>query len=305
MQIHFGVELLKPEWEQAVVCIGTFDGVHLGHQRVIGEAVRRAKELEIPLIVVTFDRHPLSVLNPPKAPKAIASLKMNLEQLQALGVGLSIVLPFNAWLSRMSAQEFLDTILIEKLRATSVVVGHDFAMGNGREGDTDWLRQHLETIVVPPFEIEGVRVSSSIIRELVKQGEIAKANEYMGRGFEVQGFVEHGQKLGRTLGFPTANIARSFDQVMPRDGVYASWFFVDGQKFKSALAIGTRPAVGGHGRTIEAFLLDYPGESLYGQHIRLRLEKFLRGEENFSNLDELIGQMGRDVEAVRHSLTSV
>ena len=291
MQVHFGVELLKPEWEQAVVCIGTFDGVHRGHRQVIGAAVDRARQLEVPVIVVTFDRHPLAVLNPSKAPKAIASLKMNLEQLQALGVG------------RMSAQEFLDTILFEKLRASCVVVGHDFAMGNGREGNTDWLQQHIETIVVPPYEVDGVRVSSSIIRDLVGKGEIEVANRYMGRGFEVQGFVEHGQKLGRTLGFPTANIARSFDQVMPKDGVYATWFFVDGKKFKAALAVGTRPAVGGHGRTIEAYLLDYPGESLYGQHIRLRLEGFLRSEENFSNLDEMIGQMGRDVEAVRLRLT--
>ena len=303
MQVHFGIELLKPEWEKAVVCIGTFDGVHVGHQQVIGAAVERAKELEIPVIVVTFDRHPAVILNPSKAPKAIASLKMNLEQLQQHGVGLTVVLPFNAWLSRMSAQEFFDSILLEKLRATCLVVGHDFAMGNGREGNTEWLEKHIETIVVPPFEIDGLRVSSSAIREYVGTGELEKANRLMGRGFEVQGFVDHGQKLGRTLGFPTANIARSFDQVMPCDGVYAAWFFVNGKKFKAALAIGTRPAVGGKERTIEAFLLDYPGDSLYGQHIRVRLEKFLRPEANFDSLDSLKVQMAKDVESVRDYLT--
>jgi len=303
VQVHFGIELLKPEWEKAVVCIGTFDGVHVGHQQVIGAAVERAKELEIPVIVVTFDRHPAVILNPSKAPKAIASLKMNLEQLQQHGVGLTVVLPFNAWLSRMSAQEFFDSILLEKLRATCLVVGHDFAMGNGREGNTEWLEKHIETIVVPPFEIDGLRVSSSAIREYVGTGELEKANRLMGRGFEVQGFVDHGQKLGRTLGFPTANIARSFDQVMPCDGVYAAWFFVNGKKFKAALAIGTRPAVGGKERTIEAFLLDYPGDSLYGQHIRVRLEKFLRPEANFDSLDSLKVQMAKDVESVRDYLT--
>ncbi|MEI8282261.1 MAG: adenylyltransferase/cytidyltransferase family protein, partial [Armatimonadota bacterium] len=112
MQVHFGVELLKPEWAKAVVCIGTFDGVHCGHQQVIKTAVEKAKELEIPVVVVTFDRHPAVVLNPSKAPKALASLKMNLEQLQAHGVGLTVVVPFNAWLSRMSAEEFLQTILL-------------------------------------------------------------------------------------------------------------------------------------------------------------------------------------------------
>ncbi|MBS1726991.1 MAG: bifunctional riboflavin kinase/FAD synthetase [Armatimonadetes bacterium] len=303
MQVHFGVELLRPEWDKAVVCIGTFDGVHVGHQQVIGAAVARAKELEIPVIVVTFDRHPAVILNPSKAPKAIASLKMNLEQLQVHGVGLTVVLPFNAWLSRMSADEFFQSILLDKLKAEVVVVGHDFAMGNGREGNTEWLQSHIETVIVPPYEVGGIRVSSSAIREFVGTGELDKANQLLGRGFEVQGFVEHGQKLGRTLGFPTANIARSFDQVMPCDGVYAAWFLVDGKKFMAALAIGTRPAVGGKIRTIEAYLLDYPGDSLYGQHVRLRLEKFLRSEADFTSLDHLKDQIEKDVVAVRLCLT--
>ena len=302
MQVHFGVELVKPEWERAVVCIGTFDGVHLGHQQVIKQAVDRASELEIPLIVVTFDRHPAVVLNPAKAPKAIASLKMNLEQLQIHGVGLTVVVAFNAWLSRMSATEFFHSILCEKLRATCIVVGHDFAMGNGREGNTEWLRQHIETIIVPPFEVDHQRVSSSAIREAIGSGDLEAANRQLGRGFEVQGFVEHGQKLGRELGFPTANIARSFDQVMPKDGVYASWFFVKGKRYMGATAIGTRPAVGGTDRTIEAHLLDYQGDSLYGQHVRLRLEKYLRPEANFPSIDALKEQMAKDVESVRQFL---
>ncbi len=302
MQVHFGVELLNPEWENAVVCIGTFDGVHLGHQRVIAQAVERAKELEIPVIIVTFDRHPAAILNPAKAPKAIASLKMNLEQLQIHGVGLTVVVAFNAWLSRMSAEEFFQSILVEKLKASCLVVGHDFAMGNGREGNTEWLSQRIETIIVPPFEVNNLRVSSSVIREAITTGNLELANSQLGRGFEVQGFVIHGQKLGRTLGFPTANIARSFDQIMPSDGVYASWFFVNGKQFKCAAAIGTRPAVGGTERTIEAYLLDYPGESLYGQHIRLRLEKYLRPEANFPSIEDLKKQMSKDVESVRLEL---
>lgn len=302
MQVHFGVELVKPEWEKAVVCIGTFDGVHLGHQQVIKQAVDRGKQLEIPVIVVTFDRHPAVILNPAKAPKAIASLKMNLEQLQLHGVGLTVVVAFNAWLSRMSAEEFFTSVLLEKLKATCVVVGHDFAMGNGREGNTEWLSNHIETIIVPAFEVDGHRVSSSDIREAVSSGNLDSANRQLGRGFEIQGFVEHGQKLGRTLGFPTANIARSFDQVMPSDGVYASWFFVGGKRYPCATAIGTRPAVGGTTRTIEAHLLDYPGHSLYGQHVRLRLEKFLRPEANFPTLDDLKLQMTKDVESVRNVL---
>jgi riboflavin kinase/FMN adenylyltransferase len=302
MQVHFGIELLRPEWTQAVVCIGTFDGVHLGHQAVVSEAVARAKREELPSIVVTFDRHPSVVLNPSKAPKAIASLKMNLEHFQNLGVGLTVVLPFNAWLSRMSADEFFRTILVDKLRASAVVVGHDFAMGNGREGTLDWLSERITTDVVSAFSVGEERVSSSLIRAAVSSGDLAKANAMLGRGFEIQGFVDHGQKLGRTLGFPTANIARSFDQVVPADGVYASRILFDGQCYDAALAIGTRPAAGGGPRSIEAYLLYYPGESLYGKHVRLRLEHFLRPELNFPSLDALKEQMAKDVESVRSLL---
>jgi riboflavin kinase / FMN adenylyltransferase len=142
-------------------------------------------------------------------------------------------------------------------------------------------------------------VSSSLIRNAVNIGELAHANTMLGRGFEIQGFVDHGQKLGRTLGYPTANIARSFDQVLPADGVYAAKFFVDGKQFSAALAIGTRPAVGGGPRSIEAYLLDYPGDSLYGQHIRLRLEHYLRPEMNFESLELLKQQMAIDVDEVR------
>lgn len=302
MQVHLGVELLKPEWTKAITSIGTFDGVHLGHQKVISTAVERANREELPCIVVTFDRHPNVILNPSKAPKPIASLKMNLEQFQSLGVGLVVVLPFNAWLSRMSAQEFFQSILVEKLRSSCVVVGYDFAMGNGREGDTEWISSRIETNVIPAFEVEGHRVSSSLIRSTVAGGELDLANKLLGRGFEIQGFVDHGHKLGRTLGYPTANIARSFDQVLPADGVYAARFLFEGMNYMAALAIGTRPAVGGGPRSIEAYLLDYPGDSLYGKHIRLRLEHFLRPELNFPSLDDLKIQMAKDVEAVRNLL---
>lgn len=304
MQVHFGVELCRPEWQRAVVCIGTFDGVHLGHQHVIAAALAKSRAEEVPLIVVTFDRHPMSVLNPAKAPKAIASLKMNLERLQAAGVGLTIILPFNAWLSRMSAEEFFQSVLVEKLHVSCLVVGHDFAFGNGREGNAEWLADKIETIVVPPFDIDGVRVSSSAVRELIAAGDTEQANAYLGRGFEIQGFVEHGQKLGREIGFPTANIARSFDQVMPKDGIYAAYFFVDGgKKYVAAVSIGMRPTVGGQSRTIEAFLLDYPGGSLYGKHVRLRLEHYLHPELKYDSIVSLKEGIARDVEAVRALLS--
>lgn len=305
MQIHFGVELLQAEWPQAVICIGTFDGVHLGHRAVILTAAQVAKEKELPLIVLTFDRHPAKVLNPGKAPQAVAPLSVNLKEFEKLGVGLVVVLPFNAWLSRMSAEDFLEQILRSKLRAGSLVVGHDFALGNGREGTTEWLAERIATNVVEPFLVGEDRVSSSLVRASVQRGDVALASRYLGRPFELHGFVVGGQKLGRTLGFPTANIARSMDQVLPTDGVYAATLECSKGCFKAALAIGTRPAVGGGPRSIEAYLLDYPGDSLYGEHVVLRVTDFVREEQNFASLDALVEQMHRDVDVVRESLSKL
>jgi len=305
MQVHFGVDLLKSEWSESVVCIGTFDGIHLGHQAVISNSIKIANTAELPAILVTFDRHPSVVLAPSKAPKPITSLSQNLTAIEDQGIGLTVVLPFNAWLSRMSAEEFLDSILEKKLRAGHLVVGHDFALGNGREGTTEWLSNRIQTTVVDPFAVDGQRVSSSLIREKLSQGEIESANKLLGRPLEIVGFVVGGQKLGRTLGFPTANIARAFDQIMVPDGVYAVKFTCKQGEFNAALAVGTRPAVGGGPRSIEAFLLDYPGDSLYGQPIKMKVISRLREERNFSSLQALKDQMTLDVTETRNRLTNI
>ena len=300
--MHFGVDLLKPEWPEAVICIGTFDGIHVGHQAVIREAIQTASKHELPAILVTFDRHPAVVLAPSRAPKPIRSLSQNLSLIEKSGIGLTVILPFNAWLSRMSADEFLSKILREKLRASHLVVGHDFALGNGREGTTEWLSSRINTTVVEPFALEGERVSSSLIRDRLLEGDITAANRLLGRPFEMIGFVVGGQKLGRTLGFPTANIARAFDQILVPDGVYAVRFECELGTYGAALAIGTRPAVGGGPRSIEAYLLDYPGESLYGQAIKMSFVSRLREERNFSSLDALKEQMSLDVLETRNRL---
>ncbi len=295
---------MKSEWRSSVACIGTFDGVHLGHQAVIREAVRTAHAGELPCILVTFDRHPASVLSPLKCPKSIASLQNNLLMFQSLGVAATIVLHFDAELSRMSAERFLREILLGAVRATRVVVGHDFAMGNGREGTPDWLSARLPTYVLPPFEIEGLRVSSSAIRRLIESGEMSEAAKLLGRPFSIDGIVVGGEKLGRQLGYPTANLARSFDQVIPPNGIYAGRMKTPYGSFLAATSIGTRPAVGGVEKTIESYLLDYPGGSLYGSSVELQLEQRLRDELNFPSLTDLTDQIASDVNEVRARLHS-
>ena len=301
MLTHFGLELLKPEWHSSIVCIGTFDGLHLGHRAVIGTAVHHGRAKELPVVVVTFDRHPAAVLAPERCPKAIGSLSQNLGWIADLGVSATIVLPFNAWLSRMSAERFLRELLIGTIRAEAVVVGHDFAMGNGREGDSTWLSQRIQTTVVPAFELNGVRTSSSQIRKAILNGDMESARTMLGRPFQIEGVVVSGQKLGRTLGYPTLNLARGIDQVMPPDGVYV------GQvgNHRAAISIGMRPAVQGDHRTIEAYLLNYSGDSLYSSAVAIDFYHRLRGEENFASLDDLTRAIEKDVKACQNYLSLI
>jgi riboflavin kinase/FMN adenylyltransferase len=303
MQVHFGTGQMQPEWTQAVVCIGAFDGVHLGHRAVIEAAVHQARESESPCLVVTFDRHPAGVLAPSRCPKAICGLEDRLQAISALRASATVVLPFNAWLSRLSAQQFLDDILIKILRTGRLVVGHDFAMGNGREGNAAWLKPRLPTTVVEPYHIDGLRVSSTLIRNLVEEGDLPMAERLLGRPFAISGTVVGGQKLGRQLGYPTLNLARSIDQVVPKDGVYAAWCDTAEATYMAAVSIGDRPTVNGTARTFEAYLLDYPGESLYAASVRLRMHAFLRGQEKFGSLDELKTQMAQDVDRCRALLS--
>jgi riboflavin kinase/FMN adenylyltransferase len=299
MQVHFGIELLKAEWFSAVACIGTFDGVHLGHQEVIQTAVTLAREHDAPCVLVTFDRHPAHILAPDKCPKAIAGLQTNLAQFERLGVAAAVILPFDLALSQTSAEDFFNQVLIEKIRAEFIVVGHDFAFGHKRQGAPEWLKERTSTTIVPPFEIGGRRVSSSEIRNDIQSGRVEEAALLLGRPFEIPGIVVPGQRLGRQLGFPTANLARSFDQVIPAYGVYGGTMKTPFGEFKTALSIGTRPAVGGSKMSIEAYLLDYPGDSLYGMSVNLLLAHRIRAEQNFDSLEALKAQIAADVEVVR------
>lgn len=305
MQVHFGLGSLIAEWSSSVVCVGTFDGVHRGHQQVIGAAVRESRDRGVPCILVTFDRHPAAVLAPERLPGALSSLDQNLEQFASLGVSISLILPFDEALSQLTAQAFLDSILIGKLRASSVVVGYDFAMGHNREGDTKWLAERIATTVLPPFEVEGRRVHSSEIRALVKQGGVEAAGVLLGRPYELCGVVVRGHQLGRQIGYPTANIGRSMSQLLPADGIYGGRFWFLGGVFDAAISVGVRPAIGGGDRTVEAYLLDYPGDDLYGRSCRLSFNHLIREERNFESLEALSEQIAADVQQVRHLATSL
>ena len=307
MHVHFGAELLTPTWPASVACIGTFDGVHLGHQRVISKAVQAARDADLPCSLVTFDRHPAAVLAPDRCPGAISSLQANLARFEELGVSIAVILRFDKELSETTAQAFFDEVVLGKLKAEELILGHDFAFGKGREGDAGWLQSRIKTEVVPPFEIEGARVSSSEIRRAVECGDLEHARLLLGRPFEIPGIVVKGRQLGRTLGYPTVNLARSFRQVTPADGVYSGTCLVSPRvpsdvpprEYKAAISVGLRPTLEDGLRTIEAFLLDYPGNELYGEAVVLALHRKIRNQARFDSLELLREQMERDVDLVR------
>lgn len=292
-----------PEWPGSVVCIGTFDGIHLGHQALITQAVEIGRKRELPSVVLTFDRHPAETLSPDCAPLPLLGLEGNLAEIAKLGVSATVVLPFDKQLARCPAEQFYQTILKNTLRAESVVVGHDFAFGRSRQGTPEWLSGRIETHILPPVEAGGLRVSSSQIRQAVLDGDCRLAGRLLGRPFSVSGVVVAGQKLGRTLGFPTANLARSTRMTSLPHGVYAAMAETPMGRFAAAVGIGVRPTIEEGGvPTIEAYLIDFPGGDLYGNPMRLEFHSRIRNEERFESLNLLKEQMERDVQAIRQVL---
>jgi riboflavin kinase / FMN adenylyltransferase len=269
------------------VAVGTFDGVHLGHREVI-----RGNDT-----VLTFDPHPLAVLKPDAQPKLLQSFQIKRDLIAGLGVEELVVIPFDHDFSEKTAEQFIDEVLVERLTARHVSVGENFRFGNKAGGNTELLRSRpeFETRVVPLVEVEGETVSSSHIRGLVAAGEIGLAREFLGGPFLYEGEVVEGDRRGRELGFPTANIVPDDHLAYPGHGVYAAW--AHGRP--AAVNVGVRPTfVTGRGPLIEAYLIEFEGD-LYGQTLRVGFLERLRGEKRFDSVDALVAQMQRDVEQAR------
>lgn len=294
MVVHFGTSRLQPEWNPAVACLGTFDGVHVGHAELLRRAVRRGVELKAPAVVVTFDRHPAEALAPEKAPPYVATLDQNLTELARLGAAVCVVLPFDHALTQTTAGDFMQ-MLVDHVRAAEFVVGHDFTFGKGREADATWLAARFPTQVVEPVLVDGQRVSSTTVRSAVLEGRVEDAARLLGRPFALAGVVVGGQMLGRELGYPTANLATSGRMVVPAHGVYAGRATTPHGVFRTAVSVGVRPAVGGGERTVEAYLLDYPGHEIYGTAMELEFLHRVRDEADFPDLEALKEQIARDV----------
>jgi riboflavin kinase / FMN adenylyltransferase len=273
------------------LAVGEFDGVHLGHREVI-----RGSDT-----VLTFEPHPRTVVAPDSAPKLLTSLPVKADLIAELGVAELVVIPFDGSFAAQTAQEFIDHVLVERLGARQVSVGENFRFGNRARGDAALLRSQtaFESRVCDLVELEGEIISSTHIRGLVAAGDVATAARFLGAPFQMRGTVVDGDKRGRTLGFPTANLVPDPRLVVPDHGVYACLAEIDGAAHVAAVNVGVRPTFKtGRGLLVEAFLLDFDGD-IYGRELRLHFLERLRGERRFDTVEALVEQMDRDVAETR------
>jgi riboflavin kinase/FMN adenylyltransferase len=307
-------DLTTDPWpgERSVVTIGAYDGVHLGHEAVIEQVRRLAADAAARSAVVTFDRHPASVVRPESAPRLLTDFEQKIELLEATGIDAVVVVPFDEHQAAESPESFVERVLISALSIAGVVVGEDFHFGRHRDGNVDLLRKlgAEADFVVEPIElvarVDGIDepVSSTAIRRALAGGDISRANAMLGRPFEARGVVVTGDQRGRLLGFPTANVEVPDITCLPADGVYAGWYErPDGMSHPCAINLGRRPTFYEHANSslLEAHLLDFD-DDIYGERARVRFSHFLRSERKFDGVDALIAQLQHDVAHARELL---
>jgi riboflavin kinase/FMN adenylyltransferase len=323
VKTFYGIDQLAAPEHGTVVTIGTFDGVHRGHRALISQALAEATSRSISSAIVTWDRHPAATLRPDKAPALLSSPERKVELLSELGADIVAIVPFDHDLSQWPAERFVEDVLVQRLRTRAVVVGGNWRFGKGRTGDVDLLRRMGEKLGFDTFGVDlqgtdGEPISSSRIRKAIAAGDLDVAAELLGRRFDVDGVVIHGDDRGRSLGFPTANVSLPPGLAHPPRGVYAGRALVGGDAtmvashdrvptapegwYTAAINVGVNPTFGGDPNVnesrIEAYLLDLDSD-LYGRELRIEFWRRLRDEEKFDSVDALIAQMKRDVETTK------
>ena len=293
--------------QPTVLTIGTFDGVHLGHQKIVERVVTTARQEGLLATVFTFFPHPRMVVQHDKGLKLIHTLEEKKQLLQQLGVDLLVVQPFNEAFAQLTAEEFVSTILVEHLNVKKVIIGYDHRFGRNRTANIDDMRLFgkkygfaVEEISVQ--EVDEVSVSSTKIREALNKGDVNTAEHYLGTPYSLTGRVVHGLKLGRTLGYPTANIQVTEEyKLIPKDGVYAVYSYIDGRKVYGMMSIGKNPTIEGKGASIEVYFFDFNGD-LYDQKLTIEFVQYLREEQKFATIDLLKKQLQDDETAARKAI---
>ncbi|HVF19336.1 MAG TPA: bifunctional riboflavin kinase/FAD synthetase [Mycobacteriales bacterium] len=308
-----GLDAVPTGWGRCVVTIGVFDGVHRGHQRIIGRAVERATHLGLPAVVVTFDPHPSEVVRPGSHPAILTSPAHQGELISGLGVDVLCLLPFTVEFSRLTPAEFAHAILVEHLHAQEVVVGRNFRFGHKAAGDVAELsalgsRFGFRSEGVDLLDDAGTTISSTYVRACVAAGDVSAAARALGREHRVEGTVVRGDRRGRTLGYPTANVEVAAHTAVPADGVYAGWLVrgpkpgVGADRVPAAISVGTNPTFAGQERRVEAFVLDFDAD-IYGEHVGVDFSARLRPTVAFASVEDLVAQMVDDVRRTRALLS--
>ena len=301
-----GVESVPSSWGRCVVTIGIFDGVHQGHQRIIGRAVEIARDRGVPAVVLTFDPHPIEIIRPGSHPPVLTGSRHKAELLEALGVDVMCVLPFTPEFRRLTADEFVHEVLVERLHVSAVVIGENFRYGAEGAGTVDTLTAAGRRF---GFTVEGLALegsadttySSTYIRSLVDAGDVEEAARVLGREHRVEGLVVRGDQRGRAIGYPTANLSLIPWSAVPADGIYAGRLLRGKDELPAAISIGTNPTFAGRERRVEAFILDF-AEDIYGERVGLTFTARLRDTVRFDTVAGLVAQMDLDVERTREML---
>ena len=304
MELIRGLHNIRSEHHGCVATIGNFDGVHLGHQAVLGQLAEKAAELNLPTTLITFEPQPMEYFVPDKVPARLTRLREKLNALQRYSVDRVCCLSFNAKLAKLSAENFIEEVLVSKLGVKYLVVGDDFRFGENRSGTFDMLvaageKNDFKVVSMHTFEIDAERVSSTRIRAALEKGEMSSAEKLLGRRYRMSGRVAHGEKLGRELGFPTANI-HLHRHASPIQGIFVVEVFgLDEfnqykQPLQGVASLGTRPTVNKTKALLEVFLFDFD-QDIYGKHIQVSFLKKLRDEEKFDSLEALVEKINNDV----------
>jgi len=300
MQIIKGLKHLPSFSNDSVVAIGNFDGIHLGHRKILQILVREAEKLSLFSLLLTFHPHPEKVLAGRKL-KMLQTLEQRLNAIEKYGVQIAVVLPFNRRFAILSAEEFVRTIVLEKLKAKKIIVGENFRFGRNREGDVSKLyvfsaEFHFDVQSIPPVVVEDDVVSSSLIRELLQEGDIERANTLIGRSYEIEGTVIKGKSRGKNLGFPTANIHSLNDLAPP--GVFISEIEIGSKSWPSVTHVGSKPTFNEKDIHIESYIMGFRN-NLYGQRIRISFLRKIRDEKKFRTPEDLSLQIRKDLESAK------
>lgn len=303
---------MPAEWGRCVLTIGVFDGVHRGHAQLISRAVKSAAVRGVPSVLMTFDPHPLDVVRPGAHPAQLSTLDRRAELVAELGIDVFLVMPFTKDFMKLTPEQYVEELLVNRLHVAEVVVGDNFTFGKQAAGTVDTMRELGRRY---GFDVDGVQLlgehavtfSSTYIRSCLAAGDVAAAAEALGRPHRIEGVVVHGDGRGKGLGFPTANVAPTMYAAIPADGVYAGWFTdLDdpaAEPRMAAISVGTNPTFDGRNRTVEPHILDFDGD-LYDKHVAVDFVEQLRGMRKFDSIEDLVEAIGRDVDQARKVLTS-